>query len=155
MDQEPAHRKRSRVESALIPTSTESVHEEEAEEEEQRHNKRREVHCADVENVFEDAPSVAVLRHRLKEDTFAAFVRKTESYGAITGNSKSARTCRSHGAAVGLRAMFARILWTQKLHEDLQSRLPVDTVFPNVQVDDQPVVSELLGLGRTIGQAQD
>lgn len=56
----------------------------------------------------EDVPAVSVRREELRKDCLERFATENAKHGAMAGYSKTSRSCREEGMAVGLGGMFGR-----------------------------------------------
>jgi hypothetical protein len=111
--------------------------------------------------IHEDHPVLAVEREKLCNDCLEVLVKQNLMYGEMKGDSKTSIACQKHGMSVGLRGMFARILWHQLLSKaqmtgtDAGDEEEVDGIFPSFTVLDSAVLNELTQAGRTIQQANN
>lgn len=58
----------------------------------------------------EDVPSVSLRRETLRQNCLERFAQANVQYGAMRGLSKTSRSCREEGMAVGLSGMFGRLV---------------------------------------------
>eukprot|EP01038_Epipyxis_sp_PR26KG_P014659 gene14659-19694_t len=109
--------------------------------------------------IQEDSPLLAIERDKLCEDCLTLFVTENSIYGKMKGYTKTARACNTDGMRIGLQGIFARILWSQLLHQVLTlgdvGTISRDGVFPSIICEDEAVIKEFIEFGRTFQQSTD
>ena len=107
--------------------------------------------------MMEDLPRLAIRRAELQRDCFDIFVRANEALGTMRGVSKTSVLCRREGMRIGLKRIFSRFCWTQKLRDTLylnSNEEELDPFFASCASEDSAILEELMNGGRTLEEAQ-